>query len=267
MRTLLIAALVIALAIPAMAITSREDVGFAPGSSYTQHHPDVVWGGARDVLWDNGPLVNYDPDLSVLQSVSLGMSTYGFGHQFLNDNWVADDFTIPVGENWNIESITFFAYQTGSTLTSTITGYHVVIFDGPPFEPTSNIVFGDLTTDVLQATGWSGVYRVLESDLAATNRPIMANICETMVTLGPGTYYIIWQADGSLTSGPWAPPVAIWGETETGDAWQSTDDGATWAYLVDSGTASGQGLPFIIEGTHCTPVESASWSNIKAMYR
>jgi hypothetical protein len=267
MRALLAAVLVFALVVPVMATTAREEVWFAPGPTYTQHDPDVVWGGARDVLWDNGPILNYAPDQSMLQDSSLFMSTYGFGHQVLNMYWIADDFTVPAGDTWNVETITFFAYQTGSTLTSTITTYHVVIFDGPPFEPTSSIVFGDMTTNVLQATGWSGVYRTLESAPGGTNRPIMANICETMVTLGPGTYYIIWQADGTLASGPWAPPVSIWGQADTGDGWQSLDNGATWAYLVDSGSGAGQGLPFIIEGMHCTPVESTSWTSIKALYK
>lgn len=266
MRTLLAAVLVLALLVPAMA-SNREDHWFAPGPGYTQHHPDVVWGGGRDVLWDNGPLINYAPDQCMLQDTSLGMTTYGFGHQFDYQNWMADDFTIAVGDMWDIETITFFAYQTGSTLTSTITGYHVLIFDGPPFEPTSSIVFGDTVTNVLQATAWSGVYRTLESAPGGTNRPIMANVCSTMVMLGPGTYYVVWQADGSLTSGPWAPPVAIWGEDTTGDAWQSTDDGVTWNYAVDGLTGTGQGMPFIVEGVHCTPVENVSWTSIKALYR
>jgi len=267
MRTLLVAALILALAVPSMAITAREDHWFAPGPSYEQHDPDVVWGGARDVLWDNGPLINYAPDQCMLQDETLSMTTYGFGHQILNENWMSDDFTVPAGDTWNVETITFFAYQTGSTLTSTINDYRVVIYDGPPFEPTSNIVFGDVTTNVLQASGWSGVYRTLESSPGATNRPIMANICDVMVTLGPGTYYAIWQCGGTLTSGPWAPPVAIWGEDTTGDAWQSIDNGLTWAYAVDGITGTGQGMPFVVEGMHCTPVENMSWANIKALYR
>lgn len=267
MRALLAAVLVLVLIVPAMATPSREDHWFSPGPGYIQHEPDVVWGGARDVLWDNGPLINYAPDQCMLQDTTLGMTTYGFGHQILNGFWMADDFTVGAGDMWNVETITFFCYQTGSTLTSTITGYHVMIFDGPPFEPTSNVVFGDMTTNVLQATGWSGVYRTLESSPGATNRPIMANICTVMVTLGPGTYYAIWQADGSLTSGPWAPPVAIWNEPTTGDAWQSLDDGATWAYAVDGITGTNQGMPFVVEGMHSTPVEGKTWTGIKALYR
>ena len=50
-----------------------------------------------------------------------GWPTYGFGHQLSAGNRIADDFTISGRANWTIETITFFAYQTGSTTTSTIT--------------------------------------------------------------------------------------------------------------------------------------------------
>ncbi len=265
MRALLAAVLVFALLVPVMAEMSHENIWFSPGPGYQQHDPDVVWVGARDVLWDNGPIMNFAPDQSMLQNTTLGMGMYGYGHQFEYQNWLADDFTIPVGDTWDIETMTFFAYQTGSTLASTITAYRVLIYDGPPFEPTSTIVFGDMVTDVLSGTAWSGVYRTLESAPGGTNRPIMANICDVLVTLGPGTYYVIWQADGTLTSGPWAPPIVIWNQGNTGDAWQSVDDTVTWAYIDDDGY--GQGLPFIIEGAHTTPVESASWTSVKALYR
>ena len=265
MRALLAAVLVLALLVPAMADMNNESILLSPGPDYAQHDPAVTWGGARDVLFDNGPIMNFSPDQSMLQDTTLGFSTYGYGHQFEYQNWLSDDFTVPVGDSWDITSITFFAYQTGSTLASTFTAYHVMIFDGPPFEPSSTKIFGDMTTDVLQSTTWSGVYRTLESAPGATNRPIMANICNVLITLGPGNYYIVWQADGSLTSGPWAPPVSIWNQGDTGDAWQSTDDTVTWAYIDNGGY--NQGLPFILEGLHSTAVESASWTSVKALYR
>ncbi|MDG6220859.1 MAG: hypothetical protein QCI38_05350, partial [Candidatus Thermoplasmatota archaeon] len=90
---------------------------------------------ATQVLWDNGPLVNSPgtgfggADESVLQT-SLGMSTYGYGHQQSAGNRIADDFTIPTGQFWEIENILFYAYQTGSTTTSTMTGVNYRIWDG-----------------------------------------------------------------------------------------------------------------------------------------
>jgi hypothetical protein len=83
--------------------------------------------GPTVVLYDNGPLVNSPgtgaggADESVLQSTSLLMTTLGFGHQVLNNNWMADDFTVTDAEGWTIDAMTFYAYQTGSTTTSTMT--------------------------------------------------------------------------------------------------------------------------------------------------
>ena len=61
------------------------------------------------------------------------MGARGAGHQVLNSNkGVADDFTVPSGETWNISTASFYAYQTGSTTTSTMTSVNVRIWDGPP---------------------------------------------------------------------------------------------------------------------------------------
>lgn len=205
-------------------------------------------------LYDNGPLVNSagsgvgGADESVLQSVSQGMNTLGAGHQLLNNNRVADDFTIPVGESWNIENITFFAYQSFSTTTSTMTGVNFQIWDGPPGVGGSTVVFGDTATNRLTTTGWSGIFRVSETTTGTANdRPIMANECDIAVTLDAGTYWLDWQTDGSLGSGPWAPPITINGQTTTGNGMQSLG-GAPFAALTDSGTLTQQGLPFIING-------------------
>ena len=82
--------------------------------------------------------------------------------------------------------------------------------------------------------------------MMGTRRPIMADaLCETSAAcvLPPGQYWLDWQSDGSLSSGPWAPPITILGETTTGDGLQSLDQGATWAYVEDTGTFTAARLP------------------------
>jgi hypothetical protein len=256
--------------------TASEDASMVlPGAPPAQTPNAPVWAGpAGTVLFDNGPLINSPgsgvggADESVLQSVSLGMNTLGFGHQVLNDNRIADDFTVPNGDTWDITSITFFAYQTGSSTTSTMTGVRFEIWDGIP--GVGNLVFGDLATNRLVATSWSGIYRVTETTTgSSTDRPIMANVCSPLGTLQlpAGTYWIAWQTDGSLGSGPWAPPVTINGQATTGDGLQSITGGA-YAAVIDSGSGTGQGFPFIIEGsTGPVSVESSTWSQVKGLYR
>jgi len=201
-------------------------------------------------LYDNGPLVNSPgtgaggADESMLQNVSLGMGTYGFGHQSLYGYRVADDFTV-TGGGWYVDTITFFAYQTGSGLVSTISAVNLQIWNGVPGAPGSVVVFGDTTTNRLVNTTWSGIYRVMETTSGNTDRPIMANTVKVGVMLPPGTYWLDWQSDGTLSSGPWAPPVTINGQATTGNALQYL---GAWGAVLDNGTGTQQDFPFIIAG-------------------
>jgi hypothetical protein len=89
---------------------------------------------------------------------------------------------------------------------------------------------------------------------------LLANI---NVPLTPGTYWLDWQASGSLSSGPWVPPVSILGTTTKGNATQSADSGATWNQLIDTGSGGTssfvQELPFTISGTITTVPESGAY--------
>jgi hypothetical protein len=218
---------------------------------------------AKLVLYDNGPLVTTPgggysgADISELQ-MSLGMNTLGAGCQLFYENHVADDFEVT--ETWNVESVTFFCYQTGTygyPPDSTITDLFFQIWDGPPDDPGSSVIWGNLTTDRLTATEWSGIYRVSETNQTDTMRPIMTATCDVTINLSPGVYWIDWMINGTLSSGPWQPPITILGETTTGNGKQYTDD---WADFVDSGTLTPQGFPFLIEGTFDTAVEGMLFS-------
>ena len=218
-----------------------------------------VYESPQAVLFDNGPYFNSPgggpggSDGSVLQT-SLLMTTLGAGHQLLNFIRVADDFTIPAGQTWNISTAAFYAYQTGSPTTSTINHVNVRIWDGPPGAVGSNVVFGDTTTNVMTGTAFTNAYRYSETTVGTT-RPIMKQTCSIGTTLSAGTYWIDWQAGGTLASGPWAPPIAILGQTTTGNAKQKTvaSTGNVWADLMDTGSLTPQGLPFMLEGTSGNP--------------
>ncbi|MFU8771589.1 MAG: choice-of-anchor J domain-containing protein [Anaerolineales bacterium] len=205
------------------------------------------------VLWDNGPQVTHPGGgynghaASALQS-AIGLNTYGFGNQFALGYRMADDFEITDPSGWWIDTVTFFAYQTATypyPPGSTFTGIYFQIWDGPPNDPGSSIVWGDLTTNRLVETAWPEIYRVLDTAMLNTQRPTMANVAEAGLWLPPGTYWLDWTTDGSGASGPWAPPITILGETTTGNAMQYT---TAWASAVDTGLSTPQGMPFIIAG-------------------
>jgi hypothetical protein len=198
-------------------------------------------------LYDNGPLIT-DPaagpagsNMSLVQDPN---TSWGFSHAKSTLMRVADDVNV-LATSWAIDSIVFFAYQTGSTTTtSTFTAYNVRIWNGVPGAAGSTVVWGDTTTNVLTSSYWSGIYR--GSDLTGTTRPIFRNVCTTpALTLNGGAYWIDWQAEGSLTSGPWAPAITIVGQVVTGNAMQSSDN--VWGDLIDG--TNPQGLPFIVYGT------------------
>jgi hypothetical protein len=67
------------------------------------------------------------------------------------------------------------------------------------------------------------------------------------VTLNPGTYWLDWQVSGTLSSGPWVPPITINSQTTTGNALQYIPSSGSWNAAQDSGTFTNQGFPFIIE--------------------
>lgn len=234
-----------------------EDADSAPSGSVAVTAPSRVWTGPTgNVLYDNGPYADSagtgtgGADESILEDVTLGMNTLGFGHQLSAGNRVADDFTVTDPAGWQVDAITFFAYQTGSTTTSTMTAVNLRIWDGVPGGGGS-VVWGDTTTNVMSATDWSNAFRVTQTTTGtANNRPIMANTVAVNTVLPPGTYWVDWQTDGSASfSGPWAPPIVILGQATTGNGMQSLDNGVTFGPVNDSGTATQQGFPFIVEGT------------------
>lgn len=177
------------------------------------------------LIFDNGGFIT-QPGNPAWSQCAATRNTAGSNFNNASPGAVADDFTIPAGQFWNLTELEFYGYQTGSSTTSTFTGMYVRIFNGSPLGGAS-VLWGDTTTNRLTSSVWSGVYRVFNGSIGDTTRPIMKN----MVTLsgspqlGPGTYYIAVSATGSLTSGPWAnytePELATDNAQQFwGSAWQ-----------------------------------------------
>lgn len=185
-------------------------------------------------LYNNGPVVD-GSGLSVLNSPA---TTFGFGAQTTSSNAVADDFVV-TGAGWSVESLTFYAYQTGSA-SFTFTN------------ATWSVVSGDINTGTVVASGTTAVtsggrvgYRVQSISLGDTNRGIYAAVADVPdFSLGAGTYWLRWSLTGTLASGPWQPPTS---DAAIGNAAQSLT-GAPFATLVEAGSGLGVTLPFTISG-------------------
>jgi hypothetical protein len=252
-RQFFVLALVLVVAVPLAAQMREEvaDVTAMPAPPFVPGAP--IWEATEAVMWDNGPLVTHPgagaggADESTVQNTSLGMTTLGAANQGASGNRMADDFTIPVGDSWHIDTITFFNYQTGSPTTSTFSAANVQIWDGRPGDAGSSIVWGDLVTNIMASTSWTNAYRVAETTSGDTLRPIMAIVATVNADFAEGTYWVDYQPFGSASySGPWAPPVTILGQTTTGNARQYFS--GAWQDFLDGGTGAPQGLPFVIDG-------------------
>lgn len=198
------------------------------------------------VLYDNGSFITNPEqgyggaDASVITS---GLNSYGFSMNSAAPFRLADDFTVPDGQTWNISSVRIYGYQTGSGVTPTFTGLNLQIWNGRPGNEGTSVVWGNLTDNVLGGAAFTGVYRVLSSDLTSTARPVMELTGDASLSLPAGDYWLEWAAAGSVASGPWNPPLAN-GQLDTGNARQYSS--GAWNDVLDG--SSQQGLPFQIQG-------------------
>lgn len=228
---------------------------------------------SADLLWDNGPLLTGTLGGSdVSRAESTGTASGGAVNStagFLADNaadasggpsHIADDFTIDPGFTWTINSLTFYAYQTGSGTTSTITGLFFKLYSSTPTHPDDTGVFGDFTTNRMSSTSFTNIYRIFQSAASLdTNRPIMQVTADlgSPIVLGAGTYTMAWAFTGSIVSGPWQPLVTP--SPLTANALYSQDSVSSGNFsplrssITDNGVATGSFLnydvPFKIEGT------------------
>jgi hypothetical protein len=184
------------------------------------------------------------------------MTSLGFTASTAGAFRLSDDFTVPAA-GWGVSTMTFFAYQTGSTTTCTINDVRVQIWNGPP-NAGGVVVFGDTTTNRFASCAFSNIYRDTETAVANNQRPIQAATATVVTNLAAGTYWVDYQLGGTLASGPFVPPITITGTAVTGNALQW--NGTAWAAANDGGTAlPQQGLRFVIDGS-VLPVELQRFS-------
>jgi len=278
MRTLGMLILASALLSTAAAANNAfEDISAPSGSIPPENGP--IWSAPdAAVLHNNGPLITNigtcpgTPPNNNESQIRAGGTVFGFGHAVSTGFRVADNFTVPAGQQWEIQAITFFGYQTGAgTGAPTMNQVSLRLWLGRPGDASSVVICGSTTNNVLALSAFSGIYRTVNTAPCpgATTRPIFSNVC-TLPTgclpcLPEGTYWLDWNTGGTLASGPWAPPVT---PTPAGaNALQFSGTALTWGPLLD-GTIN-EDLPFIIEGVQCgaTPIEGSTWGNIKGQYR
>ncbi|MFO7525988.1 MAG: T9SS type A sorting domain-containing protein [Ignavibacteriaceae bacterium] len=229
-----------------------QDVADPSGVAVTLDQVTTPFEYDAAVLFDNGPIITLPGggcsggDASILDGTIGGHTLYGWNVNSAaapgTNYYIADDFTST--EEWTIDSMKFFAYQTGA-VSSTLTGVYVQIWNGAP-NAGGTIVWGDLITNRLQSTALTNIYRAQSTTPTNCDRRVQEISATINTVLPAGQYWVQWGITGSAASGPWQPPVTIAGVAVTGDALQATPTG--WVQALN-GTTSQNGAPFIVYGS------------------
>lgn len=222
----------------------------------------LVTTSHAEVLRDNGPFVTHPEahvsgeDVSIAQDVTYpGYTALGITAGPLYR--LTDDFIIPNGEIWTIDSVILYAYQTG-TGDADFSDARVIIWEGFPDNTNSIKVFDGSLANALTSTT-PAAYRIAQSAEATapftnTERRIKAlDIAIPPFDLDGGQYWVDWRLTGSVADAQvFTPPASILGQPyttvngvarrknpENGD-WQTFNPGSNPNYTVD--------LPFTING-------------------
>ena len=188
------------------------------------------------VLFNNGPVV----DGNGLSVIRAGGTLFGAGAQGNIPNLVGEDFTVG-GPGWNVDSLSFYAYQSFAGGQYTFTGVTWSIIAG-------SVNGGSVAASGTTATTNGGLegYRVTATNLGNTDRAIFKVDADIpMVTLAPGSYWLTWGLTGTAASGPWQPPTS---DGVIGNAVQSLS-GGPFNPVIDSGDTLGVAFPFSIHGS------------------
>lgn len=244
LKFLIGAALVFALAAAPATAQQREtfDPNAAAGPSATLS-PNP-WSPSEVVLYDNGPFETA-PGESLLENITLGVTTLGLAAQGDQGNALADDFDV-TGDGWTIDTITGFTYQSFAPNTTTVAEVNVRIYDGDPNG--GGTVFFDGSAGCLSSTTETNVFRFSETTVDQA-RAIFTATCTVGMDFPAGTYWAEFGFVGSLAfSGPWAPPVTILGTTPVPGANGQQFFGGVWQPAADGGTGDILAMPFVVEG-------------------
>jgi hypothetical protein len=177
-------------------------------------------------------------------ATTLGFSAV-YNNALTSNLALADDFVVPVGQTWNLTNVNVYGYQTGYVgATVPIDVLRIRIWNGDPSLGTSTVVYGDMTTNVLNAAG-SGeefVYRVAAA--TGTTRKIWRFNAAISTSLTAGTYWLEYQVHATNDGAIFVPPVTILG-TQSDPSWTAKQRNATtWAGLIDAGSTFNKAMAF-----------------------
>lgn len=205
---------------------------------------------------------------SELQAPGLNIGFSGFyNNTSTSDYAIADDFVVPAGKVWNLTNVNFYGYQTNySGTNSPIDAVRVRIWNGDPSSGNATVVYGNMTTNVYNASG-SGeefVYRVTSE--TGTTRRIWRLSTNVFTSLPSGTYWVEFQVHATNDMSAFIPPVTIL-DAPSNPSWNAKQRSeVTWSELIDGGSTFNKALPFQIIGSVTLGLDSNSLTSNFTMY-
>lgn len=212
-------AALLALAVPAAA--QNSDVAPAPQVTSSQAPPlgnvspvppSTNGGGSSKAYLVNGNLITgfgNGAGGANTSAIELGSTIFGYSQNNALPARIADDYTIPGGQLWNLKTLRWSGYQTNAPTTGTMTGLTIQLWCGGSPMGGGAVCAGDTVTNRLASQAFSGVYRVQSTTLTNTQRAVIRMEADLSAFVPParpaGTYWLDCAATGSLGSGPWAP--------------------------------------------------------------
>ncbi|MCP3918905.1 MAG: hypothetical protein GY711_25440 [bacterium] len=176
-------------------------IGSFPGAasgtgtlSITQSQAPPLFDRQRLVSFPNGGFNNAPVSLRHNCVMAYQCNSFDQGDRLI------EDVVVPPSSGWLVDRIRFYAYDCVLQFPpppipqSTITRVSLAIWNDVPHSPGAEIVYGDYDTNVLAATGWSGIYRVpYAGNLTEARFPVMFVDAAVDVVLDAGqTYYLDW---------------------------------------------------------------------------
>lgn len=204
-------------------------------------------------------------------------TTLGSGCQQISTttlNRCADDFTVPVGQTWTINTIVVYGYQTNSVANPFISA-NLRIWNGRPGDAGAASIFGDTTTNRMGTVTDSTWFRIGNTlggaggtTAAATNTA--RKLWRIPITVSPalvltaGTYWIDFQTNAGA-GGNFTPLISIPGARNAThhNSRQFVSTTSTWQDPVDIGEPAAVApnpqadlvpnvvidFPFLVEGS------------------
>ena len=149
------------------------------------------------ILFNNGTIVNA-ANQGFGGDHASAITTGGlFGYQSILPYSVADDFTVPPGDGWDVTCVSGYGYLQGtygSPPVSPISGVTMKIWNGSPAASGTVIA----TSTVLRESRWTGIYRVTDTTLTNAGRPVFtADAHFPSLRLVPGQYWVTYTLLGA----------------------------------------------------------------------